>query len=568
MLAQDIIILAHRNCYSKHDKIKYKNEILCRLEYQRLYEKNSGKESESKWKLLKEKTKPRNEEEKKMKQNRILSHSINLCLNLDVEDKHKIDIINVLLDFGDYEYFPPIKEICQSIFYNYMHQKKSPLIYLFPVDTETVRNAYLTDEIPSEDKEKLHGHILFLLKKNLVLPSKPNVINVVTLCLIKSALDLKITNSVFEMTNEECEMMTSLYSLDLKFYPISSTSRTKKDILLKLKVIGTRKYDGDDTCTQIFANNKHSISNKIVKVMIDKAAEYVKGCCSADEDGGNQSDIYLNNGDLQNTMLALIEDYNDSVGLVSGLQYRLDVETEFRKEFERKRSENKIQKVNKKICNYNLNVEHETKAPFHQMKRYKHKKETSARKISFVVDDDPLFKFIVDNLSDVNSLADRLDELELTKYEEYREKLMNAVSNYDTYIDASSDRAIAFDMLTSFLDTFKPNKKEANKTEEPAEKKLTDDLFQQIKENIIFTYEVIIDQSKLEETKDFIGKALDYLFEYKIYNDLNKFKEIYEQMLVMAEIYTELDSNDDKYKFPKYIIPPLPTSNISLPSSS
>ena len=65
MSAQDIMILAHRNCYSKHDKIKYKNEILCRLEYQRLYEKNSGKESESKWKLLKEKTKPRNEEEKK-----------------------------------------------------------------------------------------------------------------------------------------------------------------------------------------------------------------------------------------------------------------------------------------------------------------------------------------------------------------------------------------------------------------------------------------------------------------------------------------------------------------------
>ena len=45
-----------------------------------------------------------------------------------------------------------------------------------------------------------------------------------------------------------------------------------------------------------------------------------RGYCSADEDGGNQSDIYLNNGDLQNTMLALIEDYNDSVGLVSGLQ--------------------------------------------------------------------------------------------------------------------------------------------------------------------------------------------------------------------------------------------------------
>ena len=249
--------------------------------------------------------------------------------------------------------------------------------------------------------------------------------------------------------------------------------------------------------------------------------------------------------------------------------YRLDVETEFRKEFERKRSENKIPKVNKKICNYNLNVEHETKSPFHQMKRYKHKKETLERKISFVLDDDPLFKFIVDNLSNVNSLAGRLDELELTKYEEYREKLMNAVSNYDTYIDASSNKAFAFDILTSFLDTFKPNKKEANKTEEPAEKKLTDDLFQEIKENINFTYEEVIrDQSKLEENKDFIRNALDYLFEYKIYNDYSKFKEIYEQMLVMAEIYTELDSNDDEYKFPKYIIPPLPTSNISLPSSS
>ena len=154
------------------------------------------------------------------------------------------------------------------------------------------------------------------------------------------------------------------------------------------------------------------------------------------------------------------------------------------------------------------------------MKRYKYKKETSARKISFVLDDDPLYKFIVDNFSDVNSLADRLGELELTKYEEYREKLMNAVSNYDTYIDASSDRAIAFDILTSFLDTFKPHKKEAKKTEEPAEKKLTDDLFQEIKENVNFTYEKVIrDQSKLEENKVFIRDALDYLFEYKIYND-------------------------------------------------
>jgi hypothetical protein len=585
---ETIMMLAYRNCKIKHENDKSKRDILCALEYNRSYEniQTNGK----KWnlKLIREKTLPRNEKERKIKQEEIQSHLIEECLSMKMMGyQSKVDIITSILSYGDYEHFPPIKKLCEYSLNNYFEFEDLRDLYLFPPDTDSLLS--MMDD--TEEKNRVIFQLLhILLKRDMVMPSRPTMKKTVFLCILKAIYDLKISNTILKMTREHCDLRMKLLSLDLKHYPIRKNAPLqKKQMLLKLKVIALREEDKDDTIGSMFSENKDQISSKIIKLILEKAAEYVNFYCDGNGSGGddnddNGDDIYVSETDIEGVLMSFM--YNDknfvfdeAVGFLTGLTFKLQSDITFRKEFELKRSgdTSEITHVMKRPKDFKIKNMPTKKRPlllmdFNRGKMKGKDIDVENRKL----EDDPLYRFVMSNFGNNVKPAEIMTELitlfqaGLYKFADYRKWLMEQVGNYDSWVEVKTVESLAFDLLTSFLHTFEYNKTPPQQQQKPTiaiiPEQMSDDKFSGFEKEMDKVYQTAIKDGGryiFVDTDQYIADLEDVLktfTERKVYDNYERFKLIYERMLLISGVFIELTQKDG-YDFPLYLIPPL----LSLP---
>jgi len=552
---EDVMILAYRNCKSKNEQIEIKRDILCQLEYDRLYRNDP---IDLNLKLIKERTAPRNEKEKKLKQETVKNYLIDKCLNSkSIDNKMKVDIINTIITFGDYEYYPPITGLSTKIFKEYFENKNTNLnlVYLFPFDT-TMINLF-----------DIENEMSMLLKKNMIMPSPLDIEQFILLCIFKAIWDLKIVKTIIGITNEKCESFINLYSFNLKYFPISIN---KKDVLLKLAVIQLRKEDKTDALTLLFSGNEDAISNKLVKIILERAVEYVDFYFDAakDTDELGPKRLYITDDDLERAFV------NFSIGILTGLKFKLDTETEFRIKFEENRSLKRNQDVNPQDLDYTLPLISRQRKIYNLPLKILPPPPSPKEEVKPRIETDPLYLFIYRKLESIwdneleNETINDLLKLVYTlkdfyNYKEYREMLMDEISKYDYWVEEDGIQSATFDLMTSFLDR-------ANSLRPPPSSSPSILLLPRLPRMLQqYDYDVILEKmddvykeiEKINKSDDVsydgeikrqMESALKDIFDDKVYEYVGLKQEEYDKMLVIAEIYSELLPKD---QFPSYIVP-------------